>query len=46
MYDDPKRYENDGLYEDEDTEYEDEYEADDSDYIVLLPTLKKGGNCL
>ena len=34
MYDNPKRYENDGLYEDEDTEYEDEYEADDSDYIV------------
>ena len=34
MYDDPKRYENDGLYEDEDTEYEDEYETDDSDYIV------------
>ena len=34
MCDDPKRYENDGLYEDEDTEYEDEYEADDSDYIV------------
>ena len=34
MYDDPKRYENDGLYEDEDTEYEDKYEADDSDYIV------------
>jgi len=32
VYDDPKRYENDGLYED--TEYEDEYEADDSDYIV------------
>lgn len=32
MYDDPKRYENDGLYED--TNYEDEYEADDSDYIV------------
>ncbi len=32
MYDDPKRYKNDGLYED--TEYEDEYEADDSDYIV------------
>ena len=30
---DPKRYENDGLY-DEDTDYEDEYEADDSDYIV------------
>ena len=27
MYDDPKQYENDGLYEDE-------YEADDSDYIV------------
>lgn len=33
MYGDPKRYENDGLYE-EDTDYEDEYEADDSDYIV------------
>ena len=33
MYDDPKRYENDGLYEDEDADYEDEYEADDSDYI-------------
>ncbi len=33
MFDDPKRYENDGLY-DEDTDYEDEYEADDSDYIV------------
>ena len=33
MYGDPKRYENDGLY-DEDTDYEDEYEADDSDYIV------------
>ena len=33
MYDDPKRYENDGLY-DEDGDYEDEYEADDSDYIV------------
>ena len=34
MYDDPKRYENDDLYEDVDTEYEDEYETDDSDYIV------------
>lgn len=34
MYDDPKRYENDGLYEDEDAEYEDEYEVDYSDYIV------------
>ena len=34
MYGDPKRYENDGLCEDEDTEYEDEYEADDFDYIV------------
>lgn len=33
MYDDPKRYENDGLY-DEYTDYEDEYEIDDSDYIV------------
>ena len=32
MYDDPKRYENDGLY-DEDTDYEDEYDADESDYI-------------
>ena len=31
VYDDPKRYENDGLY-DEDTDYKDE--ADDSDYIV------------
>ena len=30
---DPKRYENDGFY-DEDTDYEDEYEIDDSDYIV------------
>jgi len=34
VYDDPKRYKNNGLYEDEDTDYEDEYEADDSDYIV------------
>lgn len=34
MYDNPKQYENDGLYEDEDTDYEDEYEADDSAYIV------------
>ena len=36
VYVDPKRYENDSLYEDEDIEYEyeDEYEADDSDYIV------------
>jgi len=33
VYDDPKRYENDGLF-DEDTDYEDEYEADDSDCIV------------
>lgn len=33
MYDDPKRYENDTLY-DEDTDYEDEYEADALDYIV------------
>ena len=32
MYDDPKRYENDGLY-DEDADYEDEYDADESDYI-------------
>ena len=31
--DDPERYEHDGFYE-EDTDYEDEYEADDSDYIV------------
>lgn len=33
MFDDPKRYDNDGFYE-EDTDYEDKYEADDSDYIV------------
>ena len=33
MYDNPKRYENDGFYH-EDTDFEDEYEADDSDYIV------------
>ena len=33
MFDDPERYEHDGIYE-EDTDYEDEYEADDSDYIV------------
>ena len=32
MYSDPKRYEHDGL--DEDTDFEDEYEANDSDYIV------------
>lgn len=32
VYGDPKRYENDGLYEDEDTDYE--YETVDSDYIV------------
>lgn len=32
MYDNPKRYENDGLY-DEDADYEDEYDADESDYI-------------
>lgn len=32
MYDDPKRYENDSLY-DEDADYEDEYDADESDYI-------------
>lgn len=33
MYDDPERYEHDGFYEDSD--YEDEYEADDSDYIAV-----------
>ena len=33
VFDDPERYEHDGFYE-EDTDYEDEYEADDSDYIV------------
>lgn len=37
MFDNPGRYDNDGLYE-EDTDYEDdyedEYEADDSDYIA------------
>ena len=32
MYDEPKRYENDNLY-DEDTDYEDEYDTDSSDYI-------------
>ena len=32
MYDDPKRNENDGLY-DEDTDYEDEYDTDVPDYI-------------
>ncbi len=32
MYDDPKRYENDNLY-DEDTDYEDEYDTDVPDYI-------------
>ncbi len=32
MYEDPKRYENDSLY-DEDTDYEDEYDTDSSDYI-------------
>lgn len=33
MFDDPERYEHDGFYE-EDTDYEDEYETDDFDYIV------------
>lgn len=33
MFDDPERYEHDGFYK-EDTDYEDEYEAYDSDYIV------------
>ena len=33
MFDDPERYEHDGFYE-EDTDYEDEYETDYSDYIV------------
>ena len=37
MFDDPERYEHDGFYE-EDTDYEDEYETDDSDYICLLYT--------
>lgn len=32
MYDDPMRYENDGLY-DEDTDYEDKYDTDVPDYI-------------
>ena len=32
MYEDPKRDENDSLY-DEDTDYEDEYDTDSSDYI-------------
>ena len=34
MFDDPERYEHDGFYE-EDTDYEDEYEVDDSDYIAV-----------
>lgn len=33
MFDDPERYEHDGFYE-ENTDYEDEYETDDFDYIV------------
>lgn len=33
LFDDPERYKHDSFYE-EDTDYEDEYEADDSDYIV------------
>ena len=33
VFDDPERYKHDGFYE-EDTDYEDEYETDDSDYIV------------
>ena len=37
MFDDPERYEHDGFYE-EDTDYEDEYEADDSDYIAVSYT--------
>jgi len=32
VFDDPERYEHDSFYEDSD--YEDEYESDDSDYIV------------
>ncbi len=34
MYDDSKRYEDDVLYENEELDTEDEYEADDFDYIV------------
>jgi len=33
VFDDPERYEHDGFYEDSD--YEDEYEVDDSDYIAV-----------
>lgn len=33
MFDDPERYDNYGFYE-EDSDYEDEYKADDSDYKV------------
>ncbi len=33
MFDDPERYKHDSFYE-QDIDYEDEYEADDSDYIV------------
>lgn len=34
MYDDPKRYDHDDYFEDEVLDTEDEYEADDYDYIV------------
>ena len=34
MYDDPKRYDHDDYYEDEVLDTEDEFEADDYDYIV------------
>lgn len=36
MFDDPERYEHDGFYK-EDTDYEDEYKTDDSDYIGRIP---------
>ena len=34
MYNDPKRYDHDELYEDEALDSEDEFESDDYDYIV------------
>ena len=33
VFDDPERYEHDSFYEDSD--YEDEYESDESDYIAV-----------
>jgi len=38
VFDAPERYEHDGFYK-EDTDYENEYEADDSDYILITAHL-------